>query len=302
VSRGDAPVRYVSADEDSDRWSGFPFRAGDIVISTRSKHGTTWMQMICLLLVFQQQELPAPLAEVSPWLDWKVAPRDEVWARLAAQPHRRVMKTHTPLDGLPLDSRVSYIVVARHPLDAAVSLYHQGDNLDRRRMRELTGQPASSAAGTARPPLHAWLRSWIDHDAVPAQDLDSLPGVMWHLSDAWSRRDEPNVTLVHYDALAADLASEMRRLAAMLDISVPDATWPDLVLAAQFDQMRARADLLAPDALGVLIDRSRFFRHGSSGDGVALLSADELEHYHRRAAALAPTDLLSWLHRDDRSR
>jgi hypothetical protein len=46
------PVRYVSSDEDSARWQQFRFRDGDIVISTRSKSGTTWMQMICARLVF----------------------------------------------------------------------------------------------------------------------------------------------------------------------------------------------------------------------------------------------------------
>ena len=45
-------------------------RDGDIVISTRSKSGTTWLQMICALLVFQTPDLPAPLGELSPWLDW----------------------------------------------------------------------------------------------------------------------------------------------------------------------------------------------------------------------------------------
>ena len=46
------PFRYQSPDEDSARWLGFPFRDGDIVISTRSKTGTTWVQMICALLIF----------------------------------------------------------------------------------------------------------------------------------------------------------------------------------------------------------------------------------------------------------
>jgi hypothetical protein len=44
------PFRYQSPDEDSGRWLGFPFRDGDIVISTRSKTGTTWVQMICARL------------------------------------------------------------------------------------------------------------------------------------------------------------------------------------------------------------------------------------------------------------
>ena len=53
------PIRYRSDDEDSARWEEFRFRDGDIVISTRSKSGTTWMQMICALLVFQTPDLPA---------------------------------------------------------------------------------------------------------------------------------------------------------------------------------------------------------------------------------------------------
>lgn len=36
-----APFRYQSPEEDSAPWLGFPFRDGDIVISTRSKTGTT---------------------------------------------------------------------------------------------------------------------------------------------------------------------------------------------------------------------------------------------------------------------
>ncbi|MDP9405338.1 MAG: sulfotransferase domain-containing protein, partial [Actinomycetota bacterium] len=131
--------RYTSPDEDSARWEGFTFREGDIVVSTRSKHGTTWVQTILLLLIHQQPQLPAPLSTLSPWLDHLVEPRDAVVARLAAQPHRRVVKTHMPLDGVPLDPRVTYVVAARHPLDAAVSLYHQGDNIDRERLHQLTG-------------------------------------------------------------------------------------------------------------------------------------------------------------------
>src|SRR3954453_11227204 len=151
------PLRYRSAEEDSGGWGDFPFRPGAVVISPRSKSGTTWMQMICALLIFQTPDLPAPLSQLSPWLDWLVVPQREVYALLAAQPHRRFIKTPTPLDGVPIEPHVSYIVVARHPLDMAVSLYHQGDNIDRERLRELTGQPEPSEP----PPRPTWLREGL---------------------------------------------------------------------------------------------------------------------------------------------
>jgi hypothetical protein len=295
------PVRYRSDDEDSGRWAGFPFRQGDIVISTRSKSGTTWMQMICALLVFQTPDLPAPLGQLSPWLDFLITPLDEVLARLNAQQHRRFIKTHTPLDGIPLDSRATYIVVARHPLDMAVSLYHQGDNIDRARMRQLTGQPEPTEPPAPRRPLKQWLLGWIDSDDDPRQEMDSLPGVMWHLSDAWARRGAPNVLLVHYDDLSADLAGEMCGLAGWLGITVPGQAWPGLVQAATFEHMRAAADRFVP-AAGLLKSSSAFFRRGSSGAGRELLTDDEYAHYLARTAALAPPDLLAWLHSPGHSR
>jgi hypothetical protein len=290
-------VRYRSPDEDSARWRSFELREGDIVISTRSKHGTTWMQMICALLVFQTPQLPAPLGELSPWIDWLVVPWDELAAALAAQAHRRFVKTHTPLDGVPIDPRVTYIVVARHPLDAAVSLYHQSMNLDRERIAELTGQPQPQQPATPRP-IGEWLDGWIDADHDPREALDSLPGVMLHLADAWARRDEPNVVLVHYDDLSQDLDAEMGRLADRLDVAVPPERWTDLVEAARFESMRTRAAELAPDPNGVLKSRERFFRRGSSGAAGDVLGEEQLARYRARAADLAPADLLAWLHRD----
>jgi hypothetical protein len=294
------PIRYRSPEEDSARWLGFSFRQGDIVISTRSKSGTTWLQMICALLVFQTTEFEAPLAELSPWLDWLFIPRAEIYARLAAQKHRRFIKTHTPLDGIPLDSRATYIVVGRHPLDMAVSLYHQSNNLDRERIVELMGRTTPARPRSISVPLREWLLSWIDWEGSPQQELDSLPGVMWHLSDAWARRDEPNVVLVHYDDLSADLEGEMRRLATLLGITVADETWTHLVDAARFEHMQAHANELAPDPVGVLKDQAHFFRRGSSGAGRELLSSGELAHYRARTNDLGTPDLLAWLHRTDR--
>ena len=63
--------------------------------------------------------------------------------------------------------------------------------------------------------------------------------------------------------------------------------------------MRARRDALAPDRAGVLKDRGAFFRaRHAPAPGRELLDRRALARYDARAAALAPPDLLAWLHRD----
>lgn len=256
------------------RWADFPFRPGDIVISTAPKSGTTWVQMICALLVFQTQDLPASLPELSPWMESDSFSRDEVYAQLAGQQHRRFIKTHLGLNEIPARSDVTYLVVARQPLDVAVSMYYQDG-------------PFSS-------PPREWLLEWMDMAASPSAHRNSLPGAMRRMSYAWAHRT-PNVVLVHYQDLSADLEGEMRRLAARLHIAVPEASWPSLVQAATFERMRAVASRLVDSGS----DPGTFFRRGTSGSGRELLTRDELARYQASIARLAPADLLAWLHRDD---
>src|SRR5437764_11076549 len=108
-----AQVRYKNIVMDSGRWDGFEFRDDDIVISTPPKCGTTWMQMICALLVFQRATFDRSLDVISPWLDMQTRDISAVMADLDAQQHRRFVKTHTPLDGLRYDPAVTYICVGR---------------------------------------------------------------------------------------------------------------------------------------------------------------------------------------------
>src|SRR5690349_24298629 len=104
-------TRYRSIVADSARWDGFEYRSGDIVISTPPKCGTTWTQMLCALLIFDGPEFPAAMDQMSPWLDACNRPLADVWTSLAVQGHRRFIKTHTPLDGIPQHPDVTYLVV-----------------------------------------------------------------------------------------------------------------------------------------------------------------------------------------------
>ena len=81
--------RYRNLVFDSARWEGFALRPDDIVISTPAKCGTTWVQMLCALLIFDGPDFPAPLDELSPWIDICNQSIGSVRAKLAAQSHRR---------------------------------------------------------------------------------------------------------------------------------------------------------------------------------------------------------------------
>lgn len=302
----DQPTVYVSYDEDSTRWQRLPLRHDDIILSTRSKTGTTWVQMICALLVFRTPDLSRPLVELSPWLDWLMRPIDEVVADLEGQDHRRFIKTHTPLDGLPLRSGVSYLVTARHPLDIAVSLYHHRDNLDRDRLSQLKAhlgpdhhsesrRPGPSPSRD-RIPLDEAIHRWVAWDGPPADGLDTLTGLLWHLGTAWQLRDRYRVILVHYRDLDDDLPGQMRRLADALGFTVTDGEIGELAGAAGFEAMKTRAGQTAPDFGRIFKDPARFFR-GSSGQGLAAARPETTELCRQRLESTLPPDLAAWLDR-----
>jgi hypothetical protein len=301
-------VRYRTVVSDNARWDGFELRADDIIISTPAKCGTTWTQMICALLVFQTPDLPAPLDLLSPWLDMQTRPSAEVHADLAAQTHRRFIKTHTPHDGLPHDDRVTYICVGRDPRDVALSWDNHMANTDLVRLmtardqavgnRDLAelmpdGLPEQSETEIGR----FW--EWADAPPFAGPRGESLAALVHHITTFWSRRDDPNVMMLHYDDLKADLDGQMRMVSAQLGIPVDERRWPALVEAATFDRMRANADRVAPDTSNAIWqDNRQFFHRGTSGQWRTLLDDEGLDRYFARFAELAPDDVARWLHRD----
>jgi hypothetical protein len=281
------------ASEATWRWAGFEHRPGDIVISTRSKCATTWLQMICALLIFGDPDLPAPLGELSPWLDWDIEPLDDVRARLDAQHHRRFIKTHTPLDGIPLHADVTYLVGGRHPLDVADSLYAHLHNIDRDRVEELTGRRGAAPDL----PFAQWFETWMRPDEGPELQLDTLPGLVHHIAQASEAADGHDVVLVHYDDLTNDLEREMHRIADRLGIVVADAAWPALVDAATFESMRRNASRRAPDHLHVLKSPDAFFRSATSDRCISSLAEDDRQACRRLVDQLAPAAVAAWLWR-----
>ncbi len=79
------------------------------------------LEQIVKLLIFQSPE-PRPLGALSPWLDCRFQMSLEVALALTeARTHQRFLKSHLPLDALPMYAEVRYIHVARDDRDACMS-------------------------------------------------------------------------------------------------------------------------------------------------------------------------------------
>lgn len=294
--------RYRSLVSDSARWDGFGFRPDDIVITPPGKCGTTWLQMLCALLVFGGPDFEGSLSSISPWYDQLTVDADVVDARLRAQSHRRFIKTHTPLDGLPWAEGVTYIGVGRDPRDVALSFRNHMRNIDLAALADQRAQTGSPPFPVPVPPEDpsAWFAFWAEgpdtnDEGIPTITLATL---LHHQRTFWDRRDEPGVVLLHYDDLLADLPGQLRHLAGALGIDLDGPGAARLAEAATFERMREQADSLAPNAeLGLWRENREFFHRGSSGQWREVLTPADLELYERRLGELdQPPELIRWLH------
>ena len=295
------PVVYRTFIEDSARWERFSFRPGDIVITTPRKSGTTWTQTLCALLLFDGDAFPEPLSRLSPWLDQRVAPIEDVLATYEAQRHRRIIKTHTPLDGLPIVAEATYITVARDPRDVMLSMDRHRANMDYARVREIIdaanpnddGPPVPHAYEP--PPIDDLFRAFTD-GTDPSASV-TLQTLFHHLDTAWQRRREANVAMFHYADYSADLPSELLRLAEVLDVPLTVERATELAPLAGFDSVRRRAADIAPNAdIEMWKDTRAFFRAGRIGEWRGRLTPQQLAHYDAVVAATVDPDLAAWAH------
>lgn len=276
---------------DSTVWNDIAIRDDDIIVSTYGKSGTTWMQQIIAQLVFGGDP-DIQVSEMSPWVDLRVPPREVKLPILEAQAHRRVMKTHLPVDALVFSPTAKYVYVGRDGRDVLFSLYNHHANAS-----ELWFQAINETPGRVGPPIdradpdiRRYFRTWMERDGYPFWSP-------WdNFTSWWAVRDLPNVLFVHFAALKADLPGEAKRLADFLDIDVDPARWPAILEYCSFPFMKAHADQMAP--LGGRIFEGGgevFINKGTNGRWRDVLSAEESAAYEAMALEKLGPECAHWL-------
>ena len=276
---------------DSTIWNDFKFRDNDIIIATYAKSGTTWMQQIVAQMLFGGD--PAlPVAEMSPWLDLRVPPKEIKLPQVEAQAHRRIVKTHLPVDALVFSPQAKYIYIGRDGRDVLWSMYNHHANANHLWYAALNDTPGRVGPPIEMPPadIRQYWRDWLAQDGHPFWPFwDSLRS--W-----WQIRALPNVLFVHFNALKRDMPGEMRRIAAFLDIPIDESRWADIVSYCSFDWMKQNASMSVPLG-GAFWDGGAevFINKGTNGRWADTLTSEDSAEYEARAERELGKDCARWL-------
>lgn len=274
---------------DSTRWNGFEFRNDDIVIGTWAKSGTTLTQQVVAQLVFKG-DAAAFGQEISPWPDFRFMPAGEVLAITKGQSHRRFIKTHLPVDALVFSPKAKYIYIGRDARDVFWSWRHH-HSIFTDAAYQIMNPPDRTWPEFPRPDpdIRKAYNDWLDKDGYPVFPFWS------HVQSWWDIRHLPNVKLIHFNHLRADLPGTIRQIAGYLDISIDESDFPRILEHCSLDFMKKRAAKV--EILDVVFEGggANFINKGTNGRWKDVLSAQDIAKCDEIASKNLSADCAHWL-------
>ena len=276
---------------DSTIWNDLKFRDDDIVIATYAKAGTTWMQQIVAQLMFDGDPDIA-VAEMSPWVDLRVPPKEVKLPLLEAQTHRRFMKTHLPVDATRFCPKARYLYIGRDGRDVVWSMYNHHVNANQTWYDALNDTPGRVGPPIEPPPddIRQYWREWLDRDGHPFWSF-------WeNIRSWWAVRDLPNVKFIHFANLKHDMAREIRALATFLDIAIKESRWEAILEHCSFEWMKKNATKSVPLG-GAFWDAGAevFINKGINGRWSDTLTPEEVAEYETRSRTELGDECAHWL-------
>jgi len=232
------------------------------------------------------------VAELSPWVDLRVPPREVKLPAIEAQSHRRFLKTHLPVDALVFSPRARYIYIARDGRDVVWSMYNHHANANQAWYDALNLTPGRVGPAIEPPPadIRRYFLDWLERDGHPFWPF-------WeNVRSWWAIRDLPNVMLLHYADLKADLPGAVDRIAAFLGIEVAEESRAAILEHCSFDWMKRHAAQVAPLG-GAFWDggAGTFINRGTNGRWQSVLTPGDCARYEAEALRELGADCAAWL-------
>ena len=276
---------------DSDKKVAQVLALNKVFVGGVNKSGTTWMQQIVGQLLFGGDPTLS-VAEISPWVDFRLPPKEQKLAELESQTHRRFLKTHLPVDALVFSPKAKYIYIGRDGRDVLWSMYNHHINANQLWYELLNDAPGRVGPPIESPPddIRQYWRDWLDKDGHPFWPFWQNVRTWWQLKGL------DNTLFVHFNQLKDDMPGQMRRIATFLDIPIEDSRWDDIVEYCTFDWMKAHASQSAPAGGAVWEGGAQvFINKGVNGRWTTVLTSDEVAEYEQRANEELGPECARWL-------
>ncbi len=284
------PIVMQNALMDSQRWKNVNIREGDVIIASYGKSGTTWVQQI-VGQILSRGDPATEVAKASPWVDMRLVP-PEVYFALEASGKRRFFKTHSLPHAIPHSPLAKYLYVGRDGRDICWSLHNHFSSFTDDFLSTLNSVPGRFGPPQVRgaADVHQFYTDWIERDGTPSWSF-------WeNIRSWWEARTFPNVQLIHFNDLKADLEKSVNEVAAFLGAPLDGRDIPKILRHCSFAYMKDNAASSAPRGGDAFVGGAKtFINKGTNGRWRDVLSASEISDYESRALAELGPECAEWL-------
>ena len=251
-------IGHANADKAKAKvFAGYQPTAHDVFVATYSKSGTNWAMQIAVQIAWRCEAEFAHIHELVAWPEAMftgIVALDDPRPWQSCPTGKRAIKTVVDTPFMPYSEEATYFTVLRDPKDVFVSAYHFLNGVF-----DLEGEVT----------VEQWLELFLTPTRFPA---GSWP---LHASSYWAWRDRPNVAVLFFSEMKADLPGSVRKVAEAMRVELSDAELARVVERCSFDWMKAHEPRFAPPRMLFTRGHGKMLREGKVGGSHALLSDEQ---------------------------
>ena len=213
------------------------------------------MMQIALQIAYLGQADYDYIYDIVPWPDFLPGTSIKLTETPPASPTGlRVIKTHLAAQSVPVNDAAKYITIIRDPKEVLVSMYHFAPQ-------------AFAFVGFQTGTPEYWVGKFLKNQ---------VPGGSWaeHTASWWALGDRPNVYIVAFNHLKADVNGEIDRISEFLGVELSPEQRQQVIEKSSFDYMKAINHKFSP-IIGNT-DMPDVIRRGKTGTGSELFSKEQL--------------------------
>ncbi|WP_420630103.1 sulfotransferase domain-containing protein [Candidatus Leptofilum sp.] len=233
-------------------FKGYVPSKNDVFVATQARSGTNWMMQISLQIIHHGQAEYEYIYDMIPWPDFFLSTSIALDDPQPPSPTGlRVIKTHLEAPFVPVNDAAKYICVIRDPKEFFVSTYHF--------FPQTLGN-----LGLQQPTPDEWYELFMSN-------LVPLGSWLEHTASWWALRHKPNVMIIPFHKLKADMEGHIDQLATFLGVELTAEARTAVIEKSSFAYMRQLNHKLSPIVGGGPV--IEIVRKGQADGGRELLDA-----------------------------